>query len=30
VMLFEGGEPRETLIGARPAGHFREAFGAYL
>ena len=30
VMLFAGGEPRETLVGARPAGHFREAFAAYL
>jgi thioredoxin 1 len=30
VMLFEGGEPRETLIGARPAGHFRKAFADYL
>jgi thioredoxin 1 len=30
VMLFEGGELRETLVGARPAGHFREAFAAYL
>ena len=30
VMLFEGGAPRETLIGARPAGHFRKAFAAYL
>jgi thioredoxin 1 len=30
VMLFEGGEPKETLVGARPAGHFREAFSAYF
>ena len=30
VILFEGGEPRETLIGARPAAHFREAFASYL
>ena len=30
VILFEGGEPRETLVGARPAGHFREAFAAFL
>ena len=30
VMLFEGGELRETLVGARPVGHFREAFAAYL
>jgi thioredoxin 1 len=30
VILFEGGEPKETLIGARPAGHFRSAFQPYL
>ncbi len=30
VILFAGGEPRETLIGARPAGHFRNAFESYL
>ena len=30
VILFDGGEPRETLVGARPAGHFREAFSSYL
>jgi len=30
VMLFSGGELRETLVGARPAAHFREAFSAYL
>jgi thioredoxin 1 len=30
VMLFDGGEPRETLIGARPAGHFRKALADYL
>jgi thioredoxin 1 len=30
VMLFAGGELKETLVGARPAGHFREAFAAYL
>jgi thioredoxin 1 len=30
VILFEGGEPKETLIGARPAGHFRAAFEPYL
>jgi thioredoxin 1 len=30
VILFEGGEPRETLVGARPAGHFRNAFESYL
>jgi len=30
VMLFAKGELKETLVGARPAGHFRDAFGAYL
>jgi thioredoxin 1 len=30
VILFEGGEPKETLIGARPASHFRNAFESYL
>jgi thioredoxin 1 len=30
VILFSDGEPKETLVGARPAGHFRDAFAAYL
>ena len=30
VILFAGGEPKETLVGARPAGHFRSAFESYL
>jgi thioredoxin 1 len=30
VMLFDGGEPKETLLGARPAAHFRKAFAEYL
>jgi thioredoxin 1 len=30
VMLFAGGEPKEMLVGARPAGHFRQAFSSYL
>ena len=30
VILFEHGEAKETLIGARPASHFREKLGAYL
>lgn len=30
VILFEGGEPRESLVGARPRGHFERAFGAWL
>ena len=30
VMLFEGGEPRETVVGARPRGHFEEKFADWL
>jgi thioredoxin 1 len=30
VILFEGGEPRQTLVGARPRRHFEQAFGAWL
>jgi thioredoxin 1 len=30
VILFDGGEAKETLVGARPASHFREAFASYL
>jgi thioredoxin 1 len=30
VMLFAGGEPRETVLGARPKKHFEKAFSAYL
>jgi thioredoxin 1 len=30
VILFSEGAARETVIGARPASHFREAFAAYL
>jgi len=30
VTLFEGGEPRRTVVGARPRGHFEEAFGEWL
>jgi thioredoxin 1 len=30
VMLFDHGEPKDTLVGARPAGHFRKAFADYL
>jgi thioredoxin 1 len=30
VILFDGGEAKETVIGARPAGHFRETFAEYL
>jgi thioredoxin 1 len=30
VILFAEGAPAETVIGARPAGHFRRAFEPYL
>jgi len=30
VILFEGGEAKETIVGARPAAHFRTAFESYL
>ena len=30
VMLFSGGEPRETVFGARPKKHFAKAFSKYL
>ena len=30
VILFANGEPQETLVGARPRGHFVKAFGAWL
>jgi len=30
VMLFSGGEPRETVFGARPKKHFAKAFAPYL
>ena len=30
VILFDGGLAKETVVGARPAKHFREAFAAYL
>jgi thioredoxin 1 len=30
VILFSAGEAKETIIGARPAGHFRTAFESYL
>jgi thioredoxin 1 len=30
VILFDGGKPQETLVGARPPAHFRKAFAAYL
>jgi thioredoxin 1 len=30
VILFEGGEPRETVVGARPRAHFERAFERWL
>ena len=30
VMLFEGVQPRETVIGARPRSHFERAFAPWL
>jgi thioredoxin 1 len=30
VLLFESGVVKETVIGARPAAHFRQAFEQYL
>ena len=30
VILFEGGEARETLVGARPRAHYERAFADYL
>jgi thioredoxin 1 len=30
VILFEGGEPRETVVGARPKKHFEKAFARVL
>jgi thioredoxin 1 len=30
VMLFEGGEPRQTLVGVRPRRHFEDAFEPWL
>jgi thioredoxin 1 len=30
TMLFEAGEPRETVLGARPRSHFERAFAPWL
>ena len=30
VILFEGGEPRATVIGARPRSHYERAWAAWL
>ena len=30
AILFEGGEPQETVLGARPRSHFAEAWASWL
>jgi thioredoxin 1 len=30
VILFADGEPRETIVGARPRAHYERAFADYL
>jgi thioredoxin 1 len=30
VILFDGGEARETVVGARPRRHFEQAFGEWF
>jgi len=30
VILFQGGEPRETVVGARPRGQFEQAWARWL
>ena len=30
VVLFEGGEPRDTVVGARPKGHYEAAWSRWL
>jgi thioredoxin 1 len=30
AILFDGGEPRETVIGARPRSHFEQAWATWL
>lgn len=30
VILFAGGEPRETVVGARSRAHYERAFASYL
>jgi thioredoxin 1 len=30
AILFEGGQPQETVIGARPRSHFEEAWAQWL
>ena len=30
TILFEGGEPRETVVGARPRSHYEQAWAQWL
>jgi len=30
AILFDGGEPRETVVGARPRSHYERAWGPWL
>jgi thioredoxin 1 len=30
VILFDGGEPKETVLGARPRSHYERAWSGYL
>lgn len=30
LILFEGGEPRETVVGARPRSHYEQAWAQWL
>jgi thioredoxin 1 len=30
VILFEGGEPRDTVIGARPRSHYEQAWASWF
>jgi thioredoxin 1 len=30
TILFEGGRPQETVVGARPRAHYERAFGRWL
>lgn len=30
VILFDGGEPQDTVVGARPKGHYEQAWSRWL
>jgi thioredoxin 1 len=30
VMVFDGGEPKETIVGARPRAHFEKALAPWI